>query len=631
MKLFKKLFVLALALVATFVLAACNGDEQEKTVLTVGTPALSGDFVAGFGSSAYDVYVRDLVHGYGTLVETEGGEFVWDTKAVLDGEPTTTTDGSGNKTYKFKLQDDLKFNDGSKITAKEYVATILLRSSFDWMSIATSANAGYYLVGFDDYRNGSEDDKDNTGATLAAYTVLEKPFTGVRLLSELEFSLTIAEENLPYFYETTMVSSAPLGLKASLPGFDVKDDGEGAYITDVDAAGTIKEVIAVSVNNSKTGQRYKPTLTAGPYQFVSFKDQIVIVEKNPNFKMNYEGKTPFFDEVVIKQIATETDVEQVIAGTVDIVSGVISAAKIASVESSTTADYVSYARNGYGLIAFAQYWGPTQFEEVRRAMAYLLDRRVFLDQFLGGYGTLVNGPYGEAQWFYKETKDELDDVLINYTLDIEKANEELDNSPYKFEQDGTTPWDPEKAEEGTGYLRYNAEGEKLFVNHFSASSEVGDIILLQYEQNGWQVGLEFKYTLGEFDTLLDHYYYGSTLSEDALTYHSFNLATNFYSDYDPYWSWHSSLAGTTNNPGMNEDDEIDRITEEMQKLDPTQKDEFKELFVEFVTRWNEILPNIPIYSNEYFDVHSTRITGLQSTPVWSWAKDICDIKLADAK
>ncbi|MFA7436026.1 MAG: ABC transporter substrate-binding protein, partial [Bacilli bacterium] len=413
--------------------------------------------------------------------------------------------------------------------------------------------------------------------------------------------------------------------------FDVKDDGEGAYITDVDAAGTIKEVIAVSVNNSKTGQRYKPTLTAGPYQFVSFKDQIVIVEKNPNFKMNYEGKTPFFDEVVIKQIATETDVEQVIAGTVDIVSGVISAAKIASVENSTTADYVSYARNGYGLIAFAQYWGPTQYEEVRRAMAYLLDRRVFLDQFLGGYGTLVNGPYGEAQWFYKETKDELDDVLINYTLDIEKANEELDNSPYKFESDGTTPWDPAKAVEGTGYLRYNAEGEKLFINHFSASSEVGDIILLQYEQNAWQVGLEFQYQLGEFDTLLDHYYYGSTLSEDALTYHSFNLATNFYSDYDPYWSWHSSLAGSTNNPGMTEDDEIDRITEEMQKLDPTQKDEFKELFVEFVTRWNEILPNIPIYSNEYFDVHSTRITGLQSTPVWSWAKDICDIKLADAK
>lgn len=634
MKLFKKLFVLALALVATFVLVACDDDKDpddktpEKTVLTVGTPALSGDFVAGFGSSAYDVYVRDLIHGYGTLVETEDGQFVWDVEAVLEAEPTTTTK-DGNKTYTFKLQDDLKFNNGDPITAKEYVATILLRSAYDWMSIATSANAGYYLVGFDEYRYGTDEDKDDKGATLSSYTALDVPFKGVRLINDLEFSLTIDAENLPYFYEPTMVSSAPLGLSAVLPGFDVKDDGQGAYITDVDAAGTIKEVIAVSVNNSKTGQRYVPTLTTGPYQFVSFSNQIVIVEKNPNFKSNYEGKTPFFDEVVIKQVPTQTDVQEVISGTVDIVSGVISDAKIKAAEASTTADYVSYARNGYGLIAFAQYWGPTQYEQVRRAMAYLLDRRVFLDQFLGGYGTLVNGPYGEAQWFYKETKDELDNVLTNYVLDIEQANAELDNSPYKYEADGETLWDPAKAKADLSYLRHDAEGNQLAIRHFSASEEVGDIILLQFQQNAWQAGLKFDYEFGEFDTLLDHYYYGSSLSEENRTYHSFNLATNFYSDYDPYWSWHSELAGTTNNPGGTKDAEIDRITEEMQKLDPTAREEFKELFVEFVVRWNEILPNIPIYSNEYFDVYNTRITGLKSTPVWSWAKDICDIKLAE--
>lgn len=625
MKLFKKGFLFALVLAAAFTLVACK-DDSEKTVLTVGTPALSGDFVAGFGSSAYDVYVRDLIHGYGTLVETENGEFKWDTKAVLEGEPTVT-EADGNKTYKFKLQDDLKFNNGDKITAKEYVATMLLRSSFDWMSIATSANAGYYLVGFDDYRNGAAADKDAKGATLAKYTVLDKPFTGVRLLGELEFSLTIDGENLPYFYETTMVSSAPLGLKAVLPGFDVKDDGEGAYITDVDAVGTIKETIALYVNNSKTGQRYKPTLTTGPYQFVSFTNQIVIVEKNPNFKTNYEGKTPKIDEVHIKQVATETDVEQVIAGTVDIVSGVVSSAKIKAAEAASSTDLVSYARNGYGLIAFAQYWGPTQFAEVRRAMAYLLDRREFLDKVLGGYGTLVNGPYGEAQWFYQETKEELNEVLTNYVLDIEKANDELDASPYKFESDGVTPYDPSKATATNGYYRYDANKNKLFINHFSASKEVGDVILLQLEANAWKVGLEFKYSLGEFSTLLDHYYYGSSKSEENLTYHSFNLATNFYSDYDPYWSWHSSLSGTTNNPGGTEDAEIDRITVLMQQLDKTETEKFKEYFVEFVDRWNEILPNIPLYSNEYFDVFNVRVKGLKSTPVWSWAKDICDLEI----
>jgi len=94
MKLFRKVFVLALAFVAVLVLSACGGKTR---TLRVGTPKMSGDFVAGFSNSAYDRYVRDLIHGYGTLVENEFGEFVWDTTAVLVDEPTTTEDAQGNK------------------------------------------------------------------------------------------------------------------------------------------------------------------------------------------------------------------------------------------------------------------------------------------------------------------------------------------------------------------------------------------------------------------------------------------------------------------------------------------------------------------------------------------------------
>lgn len=642
MKLVKKLAVLVVALFAVFALAAC--DKDSKDTLTVGTPNLSGDFIAGFGSSAYDVYVRDLVHGYGTLVETKAGEFVWDTKAVLASAPTTSEDDEGNKTYTFKLQEDLKFNTGAEITAKEYVAAMLLLSSNDWTSIATNANAGYYLVGFEEYRYGKAEDpadqeevdvKDEEGnvtgtkwVTKKSYSVEDRVFPGVRLLGKYEFALTIDEDNLPYFYEVTMVSSSPIPLHAYLPGYDVKDDGEGSYITKVDATKDIKDTVADTINKAEEGLRFKPVVTAGPYQFVSFKDQIVRVELNPEFKTNYEGKKPSIQNVIIKSINTETDVQQVISGAVDLVNGVVEGAKIEDAKNNPKkVSLVSYARNGYGLIAFAQYFGPVKEVEVRRAMAYLLDRRVFLDQILGGYGTLVNGPYGEAQWFYQETKAELQEKLINYTLDIDKANQELDESSYKFEADGVTPFDPAKAKADGSYLRHNADKDPLFINHFSASKEIGDAILLQYQENGWKAGLKFELTQGDFDTLLDHYYYGSSKSEEDLQYHSFNLATNFYSDYDPFWSWHSSLAGTTNNPGMTKDDEIDRVTELMQKLDPAAKAEFKELFVEFVVRWNEILPNIPIYSNEYFDVYNNRISGVDTSPVWSWAKGICDIKI----
>lgn len=646
MKLFKKVFVLALALTAVLVLSACGGDKVKT--LRVGTPKLSGDFISGFGNSAYDRYVRDLVHGYGTLVETEAGEYKWDTKAVLVAEPTTSVDEAGNKTYKFVLQNDLKWNNGEKITAKDYVAFILLYSSKDWLKIATTAAAGIDLVGYKEFHNGpgtQQQKKDANGNPVfddegnpvmetvydPNYSVVEQPFKGVRLIGEYEFWLTIDAENLPYFYEVTSVSAGPIDVETYLPGYDVKDNGQGAFITKVDSsAPTIRETIEKTVNDKDTGQRYNPTVTCGPYEFVSFVNDTATVKRNPNFKTNYEGKTPKIERIEITYVNSEVDVDQVIAGTVDIVNGVIEGAKIEKAKNSENVKLVSYFRNGYGLMAFALYWGPTQYTEVRRAIGFLIDRNVFLTQFLGGYGSLVNGPYGEAQWFYKESKAELDELLINYTLNADKANEELDKSPYKYEADGVTPFDKSKAREDGSYLRHNAQGERLEINHLSASADVGNLINLQLTANAWKVGLKFNYTnTDNFDLLLEHYYYGSTLSEEERVYHSFNLATNFTSAYDPYYSWHSDWSGTTNNPGCLEDEQIDQLVMEMRKLDPTQKEQFRQKFVQFVDRWNELLPNIPLYSNEYFDVYNTRIKGLQSTPVWSWARDICDIEWAD--
>ena len=635
MKLSKKLIVFVLFILSAFVLAGCKKDD--KTVLKVGNPGLSGDFINGWGNSAYDAEVKDLIHGYATLVETEAGEFVWDTAAVLANAPTDATDTDGNKTYTFKLQNDLKWNTGEKITAEDYVLYILLYSSKDWDSISEDgALAGIDLVGYDLFYQGESTGVDEKGKPTydPDYSVVEVPFEGVRLLGEYEFSLTIKAENLPYFYETVMVSANPIDLEAYLPGFEIKDDGEGAYIhdartaKDIEECPTIIDVLSTTVN-SRFGQRYFPNVTCGPYQLVSTTYGGAILELNPNFKTNYEGKKPTIDEVHLIKINQDTDVDQVIAGTVDLVTGVIEGEKIDAAKASKKVTAASYMRNGYGLLAMSSDFGPTSEVEVRRAIGYLFDRNVFLNEFLGGYGSLVNGPYGEAQWFYKETKDELASALTNYTLDVNKANAELDKSTYKFEVNGTTPFDPAKATATNNYFRYNAEGEALKINHLGTTdNKVTDLIGLQLEQNFWKAGIDFTTKQSEFADLLKNYYNGSNLPENERVYHLYNLATNYYSNYDPYYSWHSKWIGTTNNPGAVNDAEIDRITAAMRKLDSTQKDEFKEYFVEFVDRWNEILPQLPLYSNEYFDVINNKFKGLEATPVWRWSNDICDIKVA---
>jgi peptide/nickel transport system substrate-binding protein len=620
MKLSKKLIVLVLFFVSALVLVGCK--KNDKTVLRVGNPGLSGDFVSGFGSSAYDVNVRDLIHGYGTLVETEAGEFVWDTKAVLANAPTTALDTVGNKTYTFKLQQDLKWNNGEKITAHDFVLSVLLLSSKDWLAIADTATAGIDLVGYEEY---------NTAETVA-----ELAFSGVRLLGDYEFSLKIKEENLPYFYETVMVSASPIDVDTYLPGFEVKDNGAGAYIHDARPAAdvtagnaTIPQVIESTID-SPSGQRYQPTVTSGPYQFVSAAYGGAIVELNPNFKTNYEGKKPVIDEVHLIKINQDTDVDQVIAGTVDLVTGVIEGEKIAQAKEAEDKVLArSYMRNGYGLLAMASYYGPTAQAEVRRAVGYLFDRNVFLKEFLGGYGSLVNGPYGEAQWFFQETKEELDAQLTNYTLDEDKANQELDSSTFKFEADGITPFDPAKATKTNGYYRHDADKKVLEINHLGTTeNQVTVLIGQQLDSNFWKAGIKFKSNEAEWDTLLQNYYYGSALPESERVYHLFNLATNFYSNYDPFYSWHSSFAGTTNNPGGIADAELDALTEKMRLLEATETEKFKEYFLEFVVRWNELLPNLPLYSNEYYDVMNKKFTGLETGPVWRWSQDICDIKIA---
>lgn len=474
--------------------------------LVVGTPEMSGDFVAGFGSNAYDVYVRTLIHGYGTLAETEFGEFVWDTAVVLDDEPTTETDEEGNKTYTFKLQDDLKWNNGEQITAKDYVAAMLLRSSKDWTSIATSATAGYDLVGYWEYYQGKPAGAEDLDPN---YTVLDKEFKGVRLIDDLTFSLTIDKANLPYFYETVSVSASPIHLKTYLPGFDIVDEGNGAKIVQTTATESIREVIANTVNDPAVGQRRNPTVTCGPYNFVQFKDQTAVVELNPYFKGNYEGKVPTIEEIQVKYINQETDVDQVIAGTVDLVTGVIQGEKIEKAKNSDKVTSVSYARNGYGLLAMTCYAGPTQYKEVRQAIGYLFDRNVFIDDYLQGYGSLVNGPYGEAQWFYQEHKTTLNNVLINYTQNVDKANELLDQSPYKYEKDGKTPFDPKKAKENGKYYRYNADKEVFEINHLGTeNNEISVIIANTLKANAWKVGMKFSSDTAGFDVLIDNYYYG---------------------------------------------------------------------------------------------------------------------------
>lgn len=623
----KRICIVILILIGFLSLAGC---EIKTRPLMVASTSFGDSFIPGLSLQPSDQHINDLIHGYKTLVETKSGEYVWDTTAVLTGLPTITTDSTGNKTYTFELQNNLKWNTGDAITAKDYVANLLFRSSIDWGSIGGLANAGLYLLGYVDYRYGPYTlDSENRKVYDNAYTALNQPFLGVRLLSATKFSLTINHEHLPNFFEEVMVQTYPIPTNVYLPGFDVVDSPQGAKIIKVtnSEATSLKTTINDTINNSETGQRYRPTSTCGPYQFGSNDGEVVLLEINPFFKTTYDNLKPKIKNIQIKLMSQESIVNQIILGQVDLVSDVVIATTIAAAR--VAADKVSvssYTRNGYGFLAMTCDFGPTKYKEVRQALGFLVDRNSLITQTLSGLGTYVDGPYGESQWFYKQSQPLIDSLLIQYTLNIDEANARLDLSPYQFEADGITPFDKTKVSSAAEYYRYNTQGEPLEIKHaLQDSMFVNDFSLPpQLANNSWKVGIKYTMHPLDFNTMLNHYYYGSLLGEER-EYHLFNQATTLPSNYNPYERWHSSLVGTTSNPSGLAEEELDAIMEAMQSTNPTAKETYKTLFVQFVVKWNELLPHLPLYSNEYFDMYTKDLKGLNTTPVWSWAKDICNL------
>ena len=127
----KKLTALLLALLLLLSQGLAGAEEanrEENRGLTVGNPTrMRGDFFTEmWGNATSDIDVRDLLHGY-DLVRWDGehGEFAVDPSVVSSLD--TSVSAAGDKTFRFTLQEDLYYSDGTKITAWDYAFSLLLQ------------------------------------------------------------------------------------------------------------------------------------------------------------------------------------------------------------------------------------------------------------------------------------------------------------------------------------------------------------------------------------------------------------------------------------------------------------------------------------------------------------------------
>ncbi len=554
-----------------------TSEKADGSIIIGNTTELSGKFrYPSFGAvspNAADSDVGRLVSGLETIANTKEGGQVWNDSVVAAHSEVENADGT--KTFEIKLYEDLVFSDGSPVTAKDYIAfTMVFSSPVGAEAAGRDHRSGRTLVGFEAFNK-----YDGTGDVEDA----SREFAGIRLIDDYTFAVTVDADFLPYFYDILYGGFDAQYRKMWIGDADILDDGGGVYFSDDfyaksgDKFALTDHIIKTSLNTD-TSYPY-----SGPYMVQSFDkgDSSAVLVINPNFKGNYEGVKPGIDKVIYKRVISETQLEDFKSGNLDVISGITGGD--ATNEALALADasdgayvYTHYSRAGYGKLGFRCDYATAQFAEVRRAVAYCMDRAKFAKDFTGGYGGVVDGPYYSGAWFYKAAV--ADGMLLNsYSTSADSAIEVLEEGGWVYDKDGN-PYT-----EGVRYKKFTeeqlSENDKKFQSKDGAyvTTKVGDFyymplvlnwfgttdneftdqLVTGFENNDNIIaaGFAVQSNFGEFGPMLDELYqmavYGYYAGEPMYT--TFNFATGFTSAvYDYSYNW-------TIDPATYDDDSIQFI------------------------------------------------------------------------
>lgn len=640
----KKFLALLLAVVMVLTMVACGeGKKKADGQVVIGTSTeASGDWAySAFvrNPNATDKAVMTLTDDMTTVDSDQHGDYGINKTVVKSYE--RIEEENGNVTYKFVINDGLKFNNGEAVTAQNFVAWTMFVTSPAGKEMGVVSATYNMLPGGLAYRNGETN-------VLSA----------VRLYDEKTFSITIAKTGedgetsyLPYYYDITYAAMQAVNLTYWFgEGWSVKDDGEGVYFVNADGKEFTTENVSATIEAARfaTGNR----VTAGPYNLVSFdqSSREIVLEVNENYNGNFEGQKPGIQKLVIVKTSEDTVMDMITTGQIQIYSQIADGSEVNAVmdliEAGTIDSSTSqYDRAGYGYFGFACDLGPTQFTEFRQAIAYLLDRVEFAQTFCKGWGSVVHGPYCTA--FTMTAKTDIEKKINHYDYNPEKAVELLKQAGFVYNADGSDYVD------GSGEVRYAKVTEEQAKYYESFNKVLADGTILMPATVNWAssegnavsallstmlansdatkaAGVSIVKTEMTFPSLLSYMYRqetnGAVGDFTVPTYNMFNLATGYNGGvYDESYNW-------TTDPeyieqGMNVqhlyDKELDKLSMDMvYGVEPGDEATYLSLWEKYIIRWNELLPMVPLYSNIYVTVYPNTIDNYAEDSFWGFERAI---------
>jgi len=286
--------------------------------------------------------------------------------------------------YTITIRDDLKWGDGSQVTAEDYVYTLKNLMFSDWLNY-----------------NYKDDWQEDAGG--------KKVFVTPAVADNTTF--TIARQTVQPEFVYTLYNLMPYPKYIA-----VKYEG------DVDAFTQAKEFNDLSYTGN-----------LGPYQFKQWlKNDKYVLSRNPGYFLGKDEGAPFFEEYIVKMFGTSAVMQAALeAG--DITYCGIEPQNVAKYMKLQSINVYTVPTRGYNIIAYNQRgngWEGLRNKDVRQALSMAVDKETIAKKiFLGFAEPAYSFIPSSSPWYSDATVLKLGVAPLN---DKQKAMEMLKAAGYEY-------------------------------------------------------------------------------------------------------------------------------------------------------------------------------------------------------
>lgn len=356
--------------------------KNRTDMVIVGMNETQGIFNPVFSSTVYDRYVNDVLFNSLLEIGLDG--------AYIESVAKSWDISDDGLTYTFHLRDDVKYSDGTPLTAEDVAFTfhVYLDPNYDGQADLSKA----VIKGADAYKNGNAE-----------------AIEGITVVNDHEITIEVEESR-----------ATTLGLLA-ISVLPKHYYGEGYS----------------KGNLSSLQSLHQKPLGSGPYVFDRYiPGQEVRVVANADY---WKG-APKIKNLIFKSTTSETDIQMIQTGETDFEEGIsVTRDNVELLKSFGFVDMSLLPNNGYGYIAFNHALPKFQDKRVRQALTYGLNREDIVYAVFQEYADVINVPQSKLSWSYPDESE-----LNQYEFNLEKAKELLDEAGWEMGSDGYRYKDGEK-------------------------------------------------------------------------------------------------------------------------------------------------------------------------------------------